>query len=75
MRRLVIVVLALSAVLVASSPASAARARAYRGETSAGTKIGFLIRVADDGRMSMKGLTYRAELLCEDSSTIEYWSQ
>jgi len=49
--------------------------KAYRGRTSAGTRIGFLIRIADDGRMSMKGLTFRAELLCEDASTIGYWSE
>ena len=57
-----------------SSPASAARLRAYRGETSAGTRIGFLIRVADDGRLSLKEMLIKVELVCEDASTIDYMS-
>ena len=72
MRRFVIVTLAITAVLVASSPASAARLRVYRGQTSAGTKIAFLVRVADDGRMSLKEMRYRVEMVCEDASTIDY---
>jgi hypothetical protein len=73
-RKLIVLSLALVSVLALSSSASAARFRAFRGETSAGTRIGFLIRIGDDGRMSMKELTYRADLACEDSSTIGYWS-
>ena len=72
MRRFVIATLAITAVLVASSPASAARLRVYRGQTSAGTKIAFLVRVADDGRMSLKEMRYRVEMVCEDASTIDY---
>jgi hypothetical protein len=75
MRRTIVVSLAVLMIVVAcASAASAARTRAYRGETSAGTKIGFRIRVADDGRMSMKGLRFRADLLCDDASTIRFWS-
>ena len=72
MRRFVIVTLAITAVLVASSPASAARLRTYRGQTSAGTKIAFLVRVADDGRMSLKEMGFKVEMVCDDASTIEY---
>ena len=74
MRRFVIVTLAITAVLVASSPASAARLRTYRGQTSAGTKIAFLVRVADDGRMSLKEMGFKVEMVCDDASTIEYGS-
>lgn len=75
MRRFLITSIALISLVVSnSSPASAARLRAYRGETSAGTRIDFLIRVADDGRLSLKEMYLRIELLCEDASTIEYRS-
>lgn len=75
MRRISIVAsLALVAVLTLPSSASAARVRTYRGETSAGTGIGFQIRIDERGRMSMKDLTFRAELACEDGSAIKYWS-
>jgi len=74
MRRFVIVSLAIAALLAITSPASAARLRAYRGETSAGTEIAFVIRRADDGRMSMKEMFYQAELVCEDSTTLDYFS-
>ena len=76
MRRFVIL-FAVAAMVVMASPASAARLRAYRGETSAGTKIAFRIRVADDGAMSMQWLYLRVELPCEDGSRVEYdsyWS-
>ena len=71
MRKLLLISLVLVSVVMVCSSASAARMKAYRGRTSAGTRIGFLIRVSDDGRMSMKGLTFKAELLCEDASTID----
>jgi hypothetical protein len=75
MRRFLIASLVLVSVLAVASPASAAaRFRVYRGKTSAGTRIAFLIRVADDGRMSMKGLRYKADLLCEDATTMEFFS-
>jgi hypothetical protein len=75
MRRLLIVSLILVAVLTAASTASAAaRFRVYRGKTSAGTRIAFLIRVADDGRMSMKGLRFRADLMCDDGTTMAFFS-
>lgn len=61
-------------VLASAAPASAARIRSYAGETTAGTTIGFRIRVAADGRMSMKGFSFDAELSCEDATTIEYSS-
>ena len=76
MRRLV-VLFAVATVVVVASPASAARLRAYRGETSAGTRIAFRLRVADDGAMSMRWLYLRVELPCEDGSRVEYdsyWS-
>ncbi|MGZ8632183.1 MAG: hypothetical protein ACXWZF_14665 [Actinomycetota bacterium] len=74
MRRFLIMSIAVISVLAIASPASAARFRAYRGETSAGTRIGFLIRVADDGRMSLQEMYIKVELLCEDASTIDYIS-
>jgi hypothetical protein len=71
MRRLTIASLILVTVLSVASTASAAgRFRVYRGTTSAGTTIAFLIRVADDGRMSMKKLRFGSELLCEDATSI-----
>lgn len=74
MRRSIIVSISIAvvAMLLSAAPASAARIRSYAGETSAGTTIGFRIRVAADGRMSMKGLRFDAELLCEDATTIGY---
>jgi hypothetical protein len=60
-------------VIVAIGSPAFAGVRSYRGETSAGTNIGFRIRVAD-GRMSLRTLRYRAVLTCEDTSTFEYWS-
>ena len=75
MRRVVIVSLILVALFAASSPASAAtRFRVYRGQTSAGTRIAFLVRVADDGRMSLKEMGFKVEMVCDDASTIEYGS-
>jgi hypothetical protein len=74
MRRFLITSIALISVVAISSPASAARLRAYEGETSAGTRIDFLIRVADDGRLSLKEMYIKVELLCEDASAIEYRS-
>jgi hypothetical protein len=74
MRRLLITSMVVISVVAIASPASAARLRAYRGETSAGTRIGFLIRVADDGRLSLKEMLLKVELLCEDASTIAYQS-
>lgn len=75
MRRFLIASLAVIALLAVASPASAAaRFRVYRGKTSAGTRIAFLIRVADDGRMSMKGLRFKADLLCDDATTLEFFS-
>ena len=73
MRRIVIP-LVIVAVVALASPASAARLRAYRGETSAGTRIAFVLRVADDGSLSMKRMFIKVEMLCEDASTIEYRS-
>ena len=50
------------------------RLRAYRGQTSAGTKIAFVIRIADDGRMSMKELHLQVEMTCDDATTLDYGS-
>lgn len=75
MRRAAIVPLAVTLTLMlGATPATAARIRAYAGETSAGTKIGFRIRVGQEGHMSMKGLRFDAALLCEDATTLEYSS-
>ncbi len=75
MRKFVIVSLAALTLLAASFPASAAtRLRAYRGQTSAGTSIAFLVRVADDGRMSLKEMRMRVQMVCDDASTIDYRS-
>lgn len=60
-------------VLLAIGSPAIAGVRSYRGETSAGTNIGFRIR-ASDGEMSLRSLRYRAVLTCEDASTFEYWS-
>ncbi len=75
MRKFVIVSLILVALFAVSSPASAAtRFRVYRGSTSAGTKIAFLVRVADNGRMSLKEMHMRVQMACDDASTIDYFS-
>lgn len=75
MRRFLIASLVVVAVLAVASPVSAAaRFRVYRGKTSAGTRIAFLVRVADDGRLSMKGLRFKADLLCDDATTLEFFS-
>ncbi len=74
MRRTLIITFAVLITIALASPALAARTRAYRGETSAGTRIAFVIRVGDDGRMSMKGLRFTANLLCDDATTMQFGS-
>jgi len=73
MRRFLVVLFVVS-LLALSSVAQAARFRAYRGRTSADTKIAFVIRVAASGSMSLKQLHYQAELVCEDASAFGFGS-
>ena len=74
MRRALIVTFAVPVMVAVASPALAARTRAYRGETSAGTKI----RLHDPSRgrrpESMKGLRCTADLLCDDATTMQFGS-
>lgn len=72
MRTRVLCSIALLLVVALAAPASAGM-RSYRGETSAGTDIGFRVRSAG-GELSLLGLRFHAILTCEDASTVEYWS-
>lgn len=74
-KKIVLVALMAAVAAAAASSASAARLRAYRGTTSADRKIFFVIRVADDGRRSLKEMGFGVELLCEDATTINFESR